>query len=50
MMCTRLTVVGVCEKKKHKGLDVDSIFSELTQESWLMFVKGDLIKVHSLNL
>ena len=37
-------------KNNKKCLDVDSIFSGLMQESWLMFMKGDLIKVHSLNV
>ena len=37
-------------KNSKKCLDVDSIFSGLMQESWLMFMKGDLIKVHSLNV
>ena len=35
---------------KNKCLDVDSIFSEWIQEPWLMFEKGDLIKVHLLNM
>ena len=44
---------GFVKKKKtlkNKCLDVDSIFSEWMQETWLMFEKEDLIKVHLLNM